>query len=250
MTEKAKPGRTEKLPIRHVYGGILRGYLRDWKVLLVAGVIIFLPVGLIEAAVPPDLDADEFDGSVILFLAGAIPLEIVLHVLGVVIFTGVVAAGERQARSHQPESLMEMVRDLPLLKLAIADIALIGVLLAGFIALVIPALIFTIWFALIAPVIEIERVGVRAAFGRSRALIRSQFWRAAAVIIPVTLLQAAAEQFGHDLGIALLGHGFAGDAAAAVAANVLGGSLIALAAVVLYFELVARYRDQPVATAA
>jgi hypothetical protein len=237
------PEPTEKLPVRHVYGGILRGYVRDWKVLLIAGFIIFLPVGLIEAAVPPELDADEFDDGVILFLFGAIPLEIVLHVLGTVIFTGVVAAGERQARSHEPEDLTEMVRDLPLLKLSIADVVLVVLLILGFVAFVIPAIVFAIWFALIAPVLEIERLGVRAAFARSRALVRAQFWRAAAVVIPITLLQAGAEQFGHDLGVALLGHNFAGDAAAAIAANVLGGSLIALASVVLYFELANRHGD-------
>jgi hypothetical protein len=97
-------------------------------------------------------------------------------------------------------------------------------------------------------VIEIERLGVRGGFARSRALIRAQFWRCAAVVIPATILQALLEQFGHDLGVAVFGHTFAGDAAAAVLANILGGSLIALTAVVLYFELVGRH-DEPGATA-
>jgi hypothetical protein len=240
---------TEKLPVGVIFKGIARGYVRDWRVLLAAGFVIFLPVGLVEAAAPSELDIDKIDGGLLMILLAAIPLEIVLHVLGTVIYTGVVAAGERQARSHQPESIVEMVRDLPFKTLILADVALVIVLIGGFLALIVPAIIFTIWFALLAPVIEIERLGVRAAFARSRALIRAHFWRATAVVIPVTLLQATGETLGHDLGVAILGHTFAGDALAAIFANVLGGSLIALASVILYFELVARHRE-PVASTA
>jgi hypothetical protein len=250
MSPPAPPEPREKLPIGEVYAGIVRGYLRDWRVLLTAGFVIFLPVGLIEAAAPPELDVDKIDGGVLMILLAAIPLEIVLHVLGTVIYTGVVAAGERQARSHQRESLIEMVRDLPLGTLILADVALVLVLIGGFIALVVPAIVFAIWFALLAPVIEIERLGVRAAFARSRALIHAQFWRCAAIVLPVTVLQAGAEQLGHDLGVAILGHNFAGDAVAAVFANVLGGSLIALTAVVLYFELVDRHEEPATPAAA
>lgn len=232
----------DKLPVGTVYAGIVRGYLRDWRVLAVAGVIIFLPVGLLEAGAPPELDVEDADGAVMLILA-AIPLQIVLHVLGTVIYTGVVAAGERQARSQHEENLMGMVRDLPIVTLMIADVVLIAILIIGFLALIVPGVIFMIWFATLAPVIEIERLGVRAAFTRSRALVREQFWRCAAVIVPITALQAGVEQFGHDLGVAVLGDGFAGDAAAAVLANLLGGSLIALTAVVLYYELVGRHPE-------
>lgn len=245
MARKPKPQITEKLPVGTVYRGILRGYVRDWRVLLVAGLLIFLPVGVLEAAIPADLDIDQADDSVILLILAAMPLEIILHVLGTVLYTGVVAAGERRARSTETESVSEMLGDLPLKTLIIADIALIAVLLGGFIALIIPGFLFTIWFALVAPVIEIERLGVRAAFRRSRRLIHAQFWRCAAVVLPVIVIQASVEQFGHDLGITLLGHNFAGDAAAAVAANALGASLVALTAVVLYYELTPRHREIP-----
>jgi hypothetical protein len=227
-----------------VFKGIFRGYVRDWRVLLVAGVIIFLPVGLLEAAAPPELDVDKIDGGVLMVLLAAIPLEIVLHVLGTVIYTGVVAAGERQARSHQKESIADMVRDLPFKTLILADVALVAVLLLGFLAFILPALLFLIWFALIAPVIEIERLGVRAGFRRSKELIQTHFWRCAVVVIAAAILQALLEQLGHDLGVAVFGHTFAGDAAAGVLANVLGGSLAALTAVVLYFELIDRPRKR------
>jgi hypothetical protein len=249
MSREAKPKATEKLPVGVVFKGIFRGYVRDWRVLLLAGVVIFLPVGLLEAAAPPELDVDKIDGGILMVLLAAIPLEIVLHVLGTVIYTGVVAAGERQARAHHSESIGDMVRDLPFKTLILADVALVLVLLLGFLALILPAFLFLIWFALIAPVIEIERLGVRAGFRRSRELIQTHFWRSAVVVIAAAILQAALEQFGHDLGVAVFGHTFAGDAAAGVLANVLGGSLAALTAVVLYFELIDRPRKPEVVPA-
>jgi hypothetical protein len=113
---------------------------------------------------------------------------------------------------------------------------------AGFLALIIPGFIFITWFALIAPAIEIEGLGARAAFRRSRALVRPHFWRVAAIVIPLTFLQAALESGGEQLGHSLLGEGYPGNWLASVVSNLLGSPLYALTVLALYFEITARER--------
>jgi hypothetical protein len=110
-------------------------------------------------------------------------------------------------------------------------------IMIGFILLVVPGLILlTIW-AVIAPVIVVERTGVLEAFGRSRELVRGNGWRVFGVIVAVLLISIV-------VGIVLgaIGAGVADDSDVTRIVSDLIGSTItapisALVASVLYFRL-------------
>ena len=208
-----KPERREPLGIRPIVAQVAAGYRYDWKLLFGAGLLVFAPIGLLTSLDPFDGYAiDDWSGgwSVVLFLLLAIQASVPL--LGAVFYSGVVAAGEERRRHGVHHRLPDIARNLPYRSLIVADIALLLVMFAGFLALIVPGLVFITWFALIAPVIEMERRGARAAFRRSRQLVRPHFWRVAGD-------RAAAgdpavgprERRAVDAGHALLGDGYLGN---------------------------------------
>ncbi len=108
----------------------------------------------------------------------------------------------------------------------------------GLLALVVPGLLLlTIW-ALIAPVIVVERSRVLASFGRSRDLVRGNGWRVFGVVIVFALLSAVVGNLAQ-----LAGQSIAGDIGAGVGqllAGVIVAPLSAIAASVMYFALAGR----------
>lgn len=236
----SRPADVERLRFRPVLRGIVRGYRRDWRVLLAMGVVIFAPIALLDVFIPTDLDTDDFDGAVVWLILATIPIQVALHLVGTVLYSGVIAAGERERRSGERPSFGNVARELPYGKLILADLAVIGVTIVGLIAFIVPGLVFMTWFALIAPVIELERRGVRDGFRRSREMVRPHFWRVAGLVLPLTVLQSVLENGASDAVHGLLGHGDIGTWCAEVVANIVGASLFGLTAVVIYFEILER----------
>jgi hypothetical protein len=109
----------------------------------------------------------------------------------------------------------------------------------GLVLLIVPGLfLLTIW-AVIAPVIVIERTGAIEAFGRSRELVKGNGWKVFGVIVVLFLLQFIVS--GLIQGIAdSVSDTFAGYALADLLVRLLVAPLSAIAAAVLYFELKAR----------
>jgi hypothetical protein len=223
-------------------------FRRRWGTLLLAGFVIFVPLGLLETI---DLSVQEAVGERggeslldILEVLGIGSLHAVGSVLGEVIFAGAVTAVVLVERGHHA-SARELLGELSLGRLALADVLLVLVVVAGLIALIVPGLVFLIWFALVGPVIEVEHVGVREAFRRSRQIVRSRFWLVAAFVIPLLLLDGALTGLAHEAAVALLGETFAGEWAAGTLTELFTSLPLALAAVVLYFELSGATRPSP-----
>ena len=104
----------------------------------------------------------------------------------------------------------------------------------GFLLLIVPGLfLLTIW-AVIAPVIVLERAGVLPAFGRSRELVRGNGWPVFGVIVLLFLIVIA---IGLVVGVIAGAIGEAGRYIGDFVATVLTAPLSALAAAVLYFRL-------------
>jgi ABC-type multidrug transport system fused ATPase/permease subunit len=124
---------------------------------------------------------------------------------------------------------------LPLIGVGI----LAGIAIAiGFVLIVVPGLILlTIW-AVVAPVIVIERKGVMGSFGRSRELVRGNGWQVFGVIFVVFLITAVV---GIILG--LIGAGVSDSLGARILFNLIASTLTApitaLAAATIYFRLLA-----------
>jgi ABC-type multidrug transport system fused ATPase/permease subunit len=104
----------------------------------------------------------------------------------------------------------------------------------GFIFLIIPGLILLVMWSVVAPVIVIERPGVFAAFGRSRALVRGNGWAVFAVILIVFLAVAV---ISSAAGFASESLGSVGRALVQWAVNAALAPVTALSASVIYFAL-------------
>ncbi|MCB0875708.1 MAG: hypothetical protein R2718_08815 [Solirubrobacterales bacterium] len=233
--------RPARLEFRPILAGIVAGYRHDWRLLLGAGLMVFVPVALLTSLEPLDgFTIENWDGAA---TAGVILLIVTLataSLLGAVFYSGVVAAGEERRRHGVHHGLLDVARKLPYRNLILADLALVLVIAAGFLALVVPGFVFVVWFALIAPVVEIEGRNVRDSFRRSRQMVRPHFWRVAGVIFPLTILEAILEGVGDGLGHGLLGENYFGNVLGSVAANLLVSPLYALTVLALYFEIRAR----------
>ena len=97
--------------------------------------------------------------------------------LGDVLYAGVVAAvvvAEREGASGR--SLRECSAACRCCDSIAADLLLGLVVVVGLLLLVVPAFVFLVWFALVAPVGRGRAPRVRAAFRRSRELVRGHFW--------------------------------------------------------------------------
>ncbi len=112
--------------------------------------------------------------------------------------------------------------------------------------LIVPGLILlTIW-AVIVPVIVIERAGVLEAFGRSRELVRGNGWRVFGVIVVLFLAQPSSAGVVDAIVGGLSDESFVGYAIADLIVRVLLAPLSAIAATVMYVEL-RRVKGQPLA---
>jgi len=112
----------------------------------------------------------------------------------------------------------------------------------GFVLLIVPGLIlFTIW-AVVAPVVVIERPGGLRALGRSRELVKGHGWQVFGVVLVLFvgvvaasfILEEAASAAGTAVGLVVR-----------VVVGILAAPISALAAAVLYFELRARAQTEP-----
>ena len=112
--------------------------------------------------------------------------------------------------------------------------------------MIVPGLfLMTIW-AVVAPVIVLERPGVFAAFGRSRELVRGHGWTVLGALVLVFLIVIAAAIVAGIVGVAL--GGGVGEAIAGWVLNALVQPLAAVTATVIYFALRPPERTAPPAT--
>ena len=103
----------------------------------------------------------------------------------------------------------------------------------GLLLLVVPGLyLLTIW-AVVGPVVVLERTGVMDSFGRSRALVKGHGWQVFGVILIVFLIVTIVSRILGALG----GDSTAARIALDVVASTITAPISALAAAVLYFAL-------------
>lgn len=112
----------------------------------------------------------------------------------------------------------------------------------GFVALIVPGLfLFTIW-AVVAPVVVLERTGVLESFGRSRELVRGYGWPVFWTLLIMFLLLLVSALIG---GIAIEGLGEAGGNFVQVLVGALASTVYVLATGTLYFRLLDAQKGVP-----
>jgi len=159
--------------VRPVLVAAARTYRRRFGVIAGAALVVFGISAVVD--VLTDVISDEIGDhpglvALLLTVAG-------LAVFGTEFFAGLTdrVAGQEE-RGHPRERLGRILRTLPYGRLIAADVILAGLTIVLSFALFIPGIIFFTFYALVGPVVVMERRKVRGAFRRSRQLVRGHFW--------------------------------------------------------------------------
>jgi hypothetical protein len=215
-----------KLSVGSSLNEVFALYQQNFGVLIPAAFWLFLPVSILGGIVGnKDI--------------GLLALVAVLTFAVAMLYQGMVVSLVREVRDGPVHSsvgaLLSSVSPVLPTLLVTAIIYGLGVGI-GFIFFVVPGcILLTIW-AVIAPVIVIERVGVSAAFTRSQGLVRDYGWPVFGTVISATLLAAVA-----TLILTAIAEAIAGGPILRIVFGTLATTLTApiggLVAAVLYYRL-------------
>ncbi len=157
-------------------------YQSNFGVLIPAAFWLFLGVNIITGIAGNDH-------------TGLLAIGALLTFAVAVLYQGMVVSLVRNQRDGAPESTVgELISSVgPVLPTLIGTSILYAIGVAvGFLFFLIPGcILLTIW-AVIAPVIVIEKAGVGAAFGRSQALVRDHGWVVFGTVVAATLISLVA----------------------------------------------------------
>ncbi len=109
----------------------------------------------------------------------------------------------------------------------------------GFVLLIIPGIYLVIIWALVGPVVVIERISGTAALGRSRALVRDNWWRVLGIAFLAGVLSSVLSG-GFQFVFAFIP--FVGSALTG-AVNALAFTFTSSVSVLIYFDLRCRHED-------
>jgi hypothetical protein len=225
-----------KLDTARVFERIFEIYRDQFTLLIPAALVVFVPVAIVSGLI--------YAGDV--GILGAL-IVAAIGTIATYWFQGMVVEAARDIldgrRDHTVGSLMRSAAPVigPLLLAGILAGFAIGL---GLLLLIVPGLyLLTIW-AVLAPVIVIERRSALEAFGRSRGLVRGHGWQVFGVIVVLFVLQfvvtAVIQSIANSVADSVVGYSVAD-----LLVRLLVAPLSALAAAVLFFELKA-LRDEPV----
>jgi len=231
--------------IASLYAHTARTYFSGTRSLLPLAVIVFLPLGLLDAAAA-EVNVDSLDldsGIKVAALILAVSLVTATSLIGEVFYSGTVALSLSHPEGEAPPSLREVARRLNYRRLIVLDIVYVLLVIIGLIAFVVPGALVFVYLGLSGPIVELEGRTVRGAFARSFQLVRNSFWVVAAVLIPVELIGDAVAEGLQGLVHSLLGHDFVAVWMAESLSNIVLSPVFAIAAVLLTLDLIAAEGD-------
>jgi hypothetical protein len=238
-TCRKRRGRSARLSIRRSVRGAARVYRVQARVLLPAALILYTPLGLLDAAADyfDHVEIEHSDVFTSLLVFGTLA-QFAAAALGDVFYSGIAAAAVFEARGRSRHSVWELAKTLPYGRLIVVDLIVTLGTTIGLGLLIVPGIVFFTWFALAAPVIKIERLRVVPALGRSRALVRGSFWQVLLLLGTLYVVSNLLTSVAQDIGISLTGRKFLGEWVAAIAMGVAVEPIVAVTAVVLALELI------------
>jgi hypothetical protein len=226
----------QKLDVARVFERIFEIYRDQFTLLIPAALAVFVPVALISGLIYAG-DAGIIGGLIVAAVA----------TIATYWFQGMVVEAARDIldgrRDHSIGSLIQSVTPVlgPLIVAGILAGIGIGI---GLLLLLVPGLfLLTIW-AVIAPVIVIERRGALDSFGRSRELVRGHGWQVFSVIVVLFLVQFIITAVLNAIANSV-SDSFVGYTISDLIVRILVAPFTALAASVLFFEL-KNLRGEPV----
>ncbi|HEX6652012.1 MAG TPA: hypothetical protein VF072_04660 [Thermoleophilaceae bacterium] len=226
----------QKLDVARVFERIFEIYKDQFTLLIPAALVVFVPVALISGLIYAG-DVSIIGGLIVAAIA----------TIATYWFQGMVVEAARDIldgrRDHSVGSLVQSVTPVigPLIVAGILAGIGIGI---GLLLLIVPGLfLLTIW-AVIAPVIVLERRGAFDSFGRSRELVRGHGWQVFGVIVVLFLVQFIITAVLNAIANSV-SDSFVGYTISDLIVRILVAPFTALAAAVLFFELKA-LRGEPV----
>jgi hypothetical protein len=209
-------------------------YQQNFGVLIPAAFWLFLPVSILSGIV-----GNKQVG--LLALVAVVTFAVAMLYQGMVV--GVVRDVQGDTARHSVGELLSSVG--PVLPTLLVTAVLYGIGVGvGFLLFIVPGcILLTIW-AVIAPVIVIERAGISAAFTRSQNLVKGFGWPVFGTVISATLIAAVA-----TLILTGIAEAIAGGPILRIVFGTLASTLTApiggLVAAVLYYRLLELQPDPP-----
>ncbi|HET7508808.1 MAG TPA: hypothetical protein VFJ65_01025 [Solirubrobacterales bacterium] len=232
---------TRRRRIAATYGRIWRTY-RSWASSIFAlSLVVFLPLGLLDAlSLQVNVDAlDLTSGIKVAALALAVGAVAMTGLLGEVFFSGAIAISLTHPHGEEPPSPREIAGQIKYGRLILVDIAFVAIVALGLLLGFIPGLLAFVFLGLAGPVVEIEERSAHRALLRSFQLVRGNFWLVFWVMVPIEI---AGDAIGN--GLAGLVHHLFGDTFIATwlaesVSNIALSPVFAVAAVLLTVDLIA-----------
>jgi hypothetical protein len=234
----------QKLSLPGVGREVLTTYRSHFWPLIATAAIVFVPIALLEALTEPLREVETNDGLAVGEALGTGLLVAALSLLGEIFYSGVVAALVTARRGGRERTLGEVARELPYLRLLAVDALFALMVLGGLLLFIVPGLIVVAWFVLAGPVVELEHVGVRAAFRRSRDISRGSGLRILALMVPLLVIGDALTEAVAASGVWILGDDEIGHGLSVALSEVATAPFFGLAAVVTAHHLI-EFRPRP-----
>ena len=207
---------TRRHRLLRIYARIGRTF-RAWAPrLLVLAVVVFIPLGFVDALLE-QVDTSSLDitgGFKVAALLAALAAVTASSLFGEVFFSGAIAASLTHPEDEESPGFAHLARHISYGKLILVDILFVLMLVLGTFVFILPGVLVFVYLSLAGPVVELEKLGIVDAFKRSFRLVRGHFWMAAAVLIPIEIVGDAINDaivggahhlFGHHLLAAWLG---------------------------------------------
>ncbi len=224
------------------YVNIARTY-RGWaSTILLLALIVFVPLGLLDAGAG-QIDTESIDpseGIKIAAVLATIAAVTTTGLLGEVFFSGAVATTLTHPDHERPPTLTQIARELRWWRLIAVDLLYVAFVAVGLVVFFVPGAALFVYLGLAGPVVELEQRSIRGALARSYRLVRGNFWFCFWVLVPI---EVAGDALGD--GIEHLVHGALGDSfwttwLSESASNVALSPLFAVAAVLVTVQLIER----------
>jgi hypothetical protein len=222
------------------YLGIARVY-RDWSgSILLLGIVVFVPLGLLDAAAGQiDVESLNLDSGLKVFAVVATAgVVTTTGLLGEVFFAGALSLSLTHPEHDRPPPLGHLARRLSYGRLIALDIVYVVVVAIGLILLVAPGVAAFVLLGLSGPAVELEHRTVRGALARSYRLVRADFWLVFWVLVPIEIAGDALGDAAEGLSHHLLGESFLSTWLSESISNIVLSPVFAIAAVLLATRLI------------
>jgi len=222
------------------YLGIARIYREWWGAILLLGIVVFVPLGLIDAAAN-QLDVESLDldsGFKVFALVTAAGLVTTTGLLGEVFFAGAMSLSLTHPEGDRPPPLSHLARRIKYWRLIRLDLAYVVIVAVGLILLVAPGVAAFVLLGLAGPAVELEHRNVRGALARSYRLVRTDFWLVFWVLVPIEVAGDALGDVAEGQAHHLLGESFFSTWLSESVSNILLSPVFAIAAVLLATRLI------------